>query len=353
MDQSVNDGISSEEFSLQYVTVDNAISLITQHGPGAYLAKVDVKSAFRTCPVRREDWSLLGIEWDGKYYFERVLPFGLRSSPFIFNTVADALEWILQNKFCLPAILHYLDDYLNVCAGPFLGILLDTTRCEARLPPDKLADLRDILRQCNSRNSITKNELASLLGKLSFAARVIVPGRTLYASSVGPEGQVRPSKDQATLSGSSRRCMPSRYQVVECLPRRLERQVFLPPQTTWTQATELGLYTDASGAWGFGAFYGVGATMDTGSMVGAKTRRSPSSSRSSTQSSRHVQRGGTIGHRGASSSTVTTRRSSPASVLPTPCTDGKGTSRHHSDHTLGGLTASHEGHRPRPRVRSC
>ena len=52
----------------------------------------------------------------------------------------------------------------------------------------------------------------------------------LYASSVGPEGQGRPSKDQATLSGSSRRCMPSRYQVVECLPRRLERQVFLPPQ---------------------------------------------------------------------------------------------------------------------------
>ena len=101
------------------MTVDNAISLITQHGPGAYLAKVDVKSAFRTCPVRREDWSLLGIEWDGKYYFERVLPFGLRSSPFIFNTVADALEWILQNKFCLPAILHYLDDYLNVCADPF------------------------------------------------------------------------------------------------------------------------------------------------------------------------------------------------------------------------------------------
>ena len=111
----------------------------------------------------------------------------------------------------------------------FLGILLDTTRCEARLPPDKLADLRDILQQCNSRNSITKNELASLLGKLSFAARVVVPSRT-FMSSVGPEGQIRPPKDQATLSGSSRHCMLSRYQVVERLPRRLERQVFLPPQ---------------------------------------------------------------------------------------------------------------------------
>ena len=46
--QSVNDGFSSEEFSLKYMTVDNAISLITKNGPGAHLAKVDVKSAFRT-----------------------------------------------------------------------------------------------------------------------------------------------------------------------------------------------------------------------------------------------------------------------------------------------------------------
>ena len=128
--------------------------------------------------------------------------------------MADAQEWILQNKFCFPAILHYLDDYLNVCADSlslatqqldiilsffrylgiplaeekteglsqvlaFLGILLDTVRCEARLPPDKLADLLGILRQCSSRNSNTKNGLASLLGRLSFAARVVVPGRTI------------------------------------------------------------------------------------------------------------------------------------------------------------------------------
>ena len=289
--QSVNDGISSEEFSLHYVTVDNAISLITQHGPGAYLAKVDVKSAFRTCPVRREDWSLLGIEWDGKYYFERVLPFGLRSSLFIFNTVADALEWILQNKFCLPAILHYLDDYLNVCAdslplatqqldiilsvfrylgiplaeekteGPsqvlaFLGILLDTIRCEARLPPDKLADLRGILRQCNSRNSITKNELASLLGKLSFAARVVVPGRTFMRRL----WDLKAKYDHPKIKPHYRVALDAACRAdIKWWNVFLDdwngRSFFL--HNAWTQATELGLYTDASGAWGFGAFYGA------------------------------------------------------------------------------------------------
>ena len=39
-------------------------------------------------------------------------------------------------------------------------------------------DLRDILRQCNSRNSIMKSERPSLLGKLLFAAQVAVPGLT-------------------------------------------------------------------------------------------------------------------------------------------------------------------------------
>ena len=39
-----------------------------------------------------------GIHWQRKYYFECALPFGLRSSPAIFNSDADAVEWILVNK---------------------------------------------------------------------------------------------------------------------------------------------------------------------------------------------------------------------------------------------------------------
>ena len=86
---SINDGIDSEQFSLHYVTVDDAVRLIHKHGPGATLSKVDMKHAFRICPVSPEDWPLLGIFWEGKYYVDKVLPFGLRSSPFLFNRLAD------------------------------------------------------------------------------------------------------------------------------------------------------------------------------------------------------------------------------------------------------------------------
>ena len=79
---SVNDGISREEFSLHYSTVDDAVRLLLKHGVGSLMAKVDLKSAFRMVPVRDEDWDLLGMYWHRRYYVDTCLPFGLRS-PYI------------------------------------------------------------------------------------------------------------------------------------------------------------------------------------------------------------------------------------------------------------------------------
>ena len=58
------------------------------------MAKIDIKNAFRLCPVHPLDHHLLGMKWRGSFYFDQILPFGLRSAPFIFNCLADTLEWI-------------------------------------------------------------------------------------------------------------------------------------------------------------------------------------------------------------------------------------------------------------------
>ena len=83
MGQSINDGISAGEFKLTYVKFDSIVKMITSHGKGALLAKVDLKHAFRQCPVRPADWPLLGYTWEDKYYFDVRLPFGheLSTSP--------------------------------------------------------------------------------------------------------------------------------------------------------------------------------------------------------------------------------------------------------------------------------
>ena len=107
-------GISKDDFSLQYVTIDDAIQGIKRLGPGCFLAKTDIKSAFRLIPIHPSDYELLGIYWVGKCYYDRVLPFGLRSVPSIFNQLSDALEWILINKCNITFACHILDDFLLI-----------------------------------------------------------------------------------------------------------------------------------------------------------------------------------------------------------------------------------------------
>ena len=60
-DSSINDGIDKEEFTLRYATIDNAVQMINRLGSNSLLAKIDIKSTFRTLPVRVEDRELLGI----------------------------------------------------------------------------------------------------------------------------------------------------------------------------------------------------------------------------------------------------------------------------------------------------
>ena len=76
-DSSINDFIDAKDFCLQYATIDDAIKICHTLGKGALVAKVDLKNAFCLCPVSREDWHLLGIHWQGKYYIDKCLPFGL------------------------------------------------------------------------------------------------------------------------------------------------------------------------------------------------------------------------------------------------------------------------------------
>ena len=113
---SVNDGINPDKFTLHYITVDQVIHMVSSFGGGALMAKFDVESAYRNIPVHPADRALLGMKWRGQYYVDLVLPFGLRLAPYIFNSVAESVEWILVNAYELLALLHYLDYFIT--AGP-------------------------------------------------------------------------------------------------------------------------------------------------------------------------------------------------------------------------------------------
>ena len=99
---SINSCIDKEGFSLNYATIDNAIQSIQSLGRGIFMCKMDVESAFRLFPVHPGDYDLLGMHWDDSYYFDKVLPFGLRSAPFLFNQLSESIERILKENVPLP-----------------------------------------------------------------------------------------------------------------------------------------------------------------------------------------------------------------------------------------------------------
>ena len=91
---SVNDGILPEHATVTYSRVDDAISLIKRIGKGCFLAKTDIQSAFRIIHISPEDYDLLGMFWQGSFYYDRAMPMGCASSCRTFEMFSTALQWV-------------------------------------------------------------------------------------------------------------------------------------------------------------------------------------------------------------------------------------------------------------------
>ena len=113
---SINDGIPLEHSGVCYATIGDAIKHIKVVGTGAYLAKTDIKSAFRILPINPVDYGLLGMKWKNKFYYDRCMPIGRSSSCKTFETFSSALEWIARTKFKISHVLHLLDDFLFIAS---------------------------------------------------------------------------------------------------------------------------------------------------------------------------------------------------------------------------------------------
>ena len=200
---SVNDGIPQHFGSLKYQTIDDAITIIAAHGRGVRLHKRDLKDAFRKIPVSPFDYWLLLFEWLGKFYVDIALPFGLSTAPFLFNLFAEGLHWILEHTYS-QSLVHYLDDFLLIGGNDdalfartcnylgleektsksvdgsvvdFTGLEIDSDKMEVRLPKDKHDRALNSVRGTLQRGYTDSNSLRSLIGFLSFCARVIPLGR--------------------------------------------------------------------------------------------------------------------------------------------------------------------------------
>lgn len=282
---SVNDFIPGDKSTVHYASIGNAISLIKSIGRGSFLAKTDIKSAFRIIPIHPEDYHLLGMKWNNAFFFDRCLPMGCSSSCAIFEAFSTSLEWVAKHRLGASGVLHILDDFLfiakaedkcrsdlnkfiDMCQsigvpiahekteGPatvlqFAGITLDSIKMEARLPEDKLRKCRMLLSEFHKRRKVTLRELQSLLGLLNFTCSVILPGRAFLRRLIDLTKGVHRPHYRIRLTKACRQDM---LVWLTFLQEFNGRTFFIDER--WLSPPPLTLYTDAAGSKGYGAIFG-------------------------------------------------------------------------------------------------
>ena len=283
--KSINDFINPDTYELSYCSVDDAFAIVNLLGTGTLLSKIDLKNVFRLIPVRQADWNLLSIFWQGKYYIDTCLPFGLRSAPCIFNRLATAIHWILQSNYNVQFLLHYLDNFLT--AGPpdspvcqqnlesmltlsqrinapvkeekvvppstkitFLGIVIDTVAMMASISDERKSLMLEELQSFTTRKKCTKRQLLSLIGKLSFACKVVPAGRIFLRRLIDLSITVQRFHHHIRISQEARLDI---IWWLDFLPTWPGSSLIL--DTHWTSSPSMNLYTDASGSEGWGAFW--------------------------------------------------------------------------------------------------
>ncbi|KAG1935442.1 hypothetical protein F2P79_019280 [Pimephales promelas] len=239
---SINSIIPALDFSMKYASIDQAITLIRKAGHGSWLSKADITMR---------------------------LTFGCRSSPKIFDSLSEALRWILIDNHRLPYVLHLLDDFLIITpaftrshiqvfselgvplskektSGPctsikFLGITLDSISFQASLPPEKTQRISLLLSNYLLADRCTKQQLLALLGHLNYAIRIIPQGKSFLSHLLLKAATIPSLHDKVTLDEAC----------------KMEKRLWQQFLSSWngisffyndyvTQPEDIQLYTDAA-----------------------------------------------------------------------------------------------------------
>lgn len=83
---------------------------------GDWVFSIDLMSAYHHVMLHESAWPYMGFSWRGKFYYFRVLPFGLGPAPMVFAKITGVMveRWRSRGIKVLP----YLDDFLGGAGAP-------------------------------------------------------------------------------------------------------------------------------------------------------------------------------------------------------------------------------------------
>ena len=231
---AVND-FAGEIEKQKFQSVDDAGKLVSKN---CFMAKVDLKSAYRSVRISERSQEVTGLQWtfpDGHEYtfIDKKLPFGSKLAPGIFHRISQAIRRMMSRRGF--TIVAYLDDFficeetksrcalalriliallrkLGFCISwtkvfdpcqqiVFLGVEIDSTVLELRLPETKLEELKAELSDFELHKRVTKKQLQSLAGKLNWASAVVRGGRVFLRRIINGIMRLKRDWHKLRLSG--------------------------------------------------------------------------------------------------------------------------------------------------------
>ena len=150
------------------------------------------------------------------------------------STIITLFKWL-----GIPIAYEKMDGPTTLIT--YLGIQIDTENLKISLLQDKLRDLTAEVNNWKSRKKCKKLELLSLIGKMSFAAKVVRPGRTFLRRLIDLSTKVNKLHHRIQLNSEARKDI-------------IWWTIFLPKwngtsimyNSTSTLDTDISLFTDAS-----------------------------------------------------------------------------------------------------------
>ena len=292
---SVNANTPEHLCTVKYPDFHEAIQLYLRQGKGCHIAKSDMKSAFRNLGICKKHWKFLVMKAvspiDGKtYYFvDKCLPFGASISCAHFQRFSNAVAHIVRWK-TKRNLINYLDDYmfaalikllcndqvknfLSVCDEiqfpvslektfwastlmTFLGLLIDTVNQCVCIPLEKIQKAVNLIQSILEKRSkkVTLNQLQKVCGFLNFLGRCVIPGRAftrrLYVYTANdklkPPHHIRVNAEMRADLGMWLSFL--KHPTVFCRPFMNFEKILV--------ASEIDMYSDASGKLGMGAYCG-------------------------------------------------------------------------------------------------
>lgn len=219
----------------KYESLQDALNIVQ---PGMWMAKCDLKWAYRSVPTSPKHHSLTGLQWKFKGHnttttlIDKALPFGARKSPAHFNRLTKSIKrmmkrrgfncvvylddfWLCENSFercalaldTLITLLRKLGFRINwnKVVDPcqrltFLGINIDLIKNILSLDDDKTNRLHENLSRISAKTRASKKELQQIAGQLNWACNVIIQGKAFLTSIYRAIGVLNRSHHKLKLS---------------------------------------------------------------------------------------------------------------------------------------------------------